>query len=267
MCGYRGPSAIRLGAVVEIIHTATLVHDDVIDGAEVRRGRPSPNTRWGNHISVLAGDWLYMQSFQTALRERNFRVLDLLTNLTQHMVEGELIQLEKLGRIDISEEEHLDLVFRKTASLFATCAQLGAVIAGQSPENEAALGEFGRNVGMAFQLIDDLLDLTADAAVLGKPVGSDLKEGKVTLPVILALRCCRPEERQKVATVLSERAFHGVTQEEISELVLRYGSDEAVRERARQYNERALTCLQPFPDSPYKRALQTIPEFVLTREN
>lgn len=267
MCGCRGPSAIRLGAVVEIIHTATLVHDDVIDGAEVRRGRPSSNSRWGNHISVLAGDWLYMQSFQISLRERNFRVLDLLTNLTQHMVEGELIQLEKLGSIDISEEEHLDLVFRKTASLFATCAQLGAVIGAQPPEAEAALGEFGRNVGMAFQLIDDLLDLTADAAVLGKPVGSDLREGKVTLPVILALRDCRPEERQAVATVLAERAFNSVTQQQISDLVVKYGSDEAVRQRARQYTDKALACLRLFPDSPYKRALQTIPEFVLTREN
>lgn len=267
LCGYRGPSAIRLGAVVEIIHTATLVHDDVIDGAEVRRGRPSPNSRWGNHMSVLAGDWLYMQSFQIALRERNFRVLDLLIQLTQLMVEGELIQLDQIGRIDISEAEHMDLVMRKTASLFSTCTQLGAVLSGQSPEREAALAEFGRYLGMAFQLVDDLLDLTADAAVLGKPVGSDLREGKVTLPVILTLRNCQPEERQKVATVLAERTFENVAQQEITSLVRRYGSDQAVLRQARQYTDRALACLDQFPDSPYKRALQTIPEFVLNREN
>src|ERR1022692_3509090 len=115
LCGYRGPSAVKMGAVVEIIHTATLVHDDIIDGADVRRGRPSANSRWGNHMSVLAGDWMYMQAFSIALRERNFRILDLLIYLTQMMVEGELMQLEMVGRIDLTEQEHLDLVFRKTA--------------------------------------------------------------------------------------------------------------------------------------------------------
>ena len=267
LCGYRGPSAVRLAAVVEIIHTATLVHDDIIDGADVRRGRPSTNSRWGNHMSVLAGDWLYMQSFQIALRERNFRILDLLINLTQLMVEGELIQLEKLGRIDIGDEEHLDLVYRKTACLFAACMQLGAMIAGQNAERETNLAEFGRNIGMAFQLVDDLLDLTADESTLGKPVGSDLREGKVTLPIIYALKKCRAEERRKVVTVLAERAFHTVSQREIVELVGRYDTPAAVKERARSYTDRALDCLDVFPDSPYKRALQALPEFILNREN
>ena len=123
-CGYHGAASIKLGAVVEIIHTATLVHDDIIDGAEVRRGRASTNSRWGNHMSVLAGDWLYMQAFQMALRERNFRILDLLINLTQLMVEGELVQLDHIGRIDLTEQEHMELVYRKTACLFAVCTQL-----------------------------------------------------------------------------------------------------------------------------------------------
>ena len=180
-CGERGDAAIRLGAVVEIIHTATLVHDDVIDGSEVRRGRPSTNQQWGNQTSVLAGDWLYMQAFNLALRQRNFYVLDLLIDLTQMMVEGELMQKDWVGRIDISGEEHSQLVRRKTACLFSVCARLGAVASGGS-EFEQPLADYGWNLGMAFQLVDDILDFNADEAVLGKPVGGDLREGKVTLP-------------------------------------------------------------------------------------
>src|ERR1700675_1530876 len=184
---YRGESAIRLGAVVEMIHSATLIHDDVIDGADTRRGRPSANARWGNHMSVLAGDWLYMQSFEMALRERNFAVLDILIDLTQNMVEGELLQLTRLGQIDLNQAEATELAYRKTACLFSGCSRLGAVLGRQSKHVEEALAEYGRNAGLAFQLVDDLLDFTASPEKLGKPVLSDLKEGKVTLPLIFAL--------------------------------------------------------------------------------
>src|ERR1700729_2998200 len=186
-CGYHGPSSIRMGAVVELIHTATLVHDDVIDGANTRRGRPSTNARWGNHMSVLAGDWLYMQSFEIALRERNFAVLDILIDLTQNMVEGELLQLTRLGRMDVNETEATELAYRKTACLFSGCARLGAVLGQQPKEIEDALAAYGRNAGLAFQLVDDLLDFSASPEQLGKPVLNDLKEGKVTLPLIFAL--------------------------------------------------------------------------------
>ena len=267
LCGYQGQSAIKMGAVVEMIHTATLVHDDIIDNADVRRGRPSANSRWGNHTSVLAGDWMYMQAFQMALRERNFRILDLLINLTQLMVEGELMQLESLGRIDVTEQEHMELVYRKTACLFSACAQLGAMVANESPERENDLAEFGRNLGMAFQLVDDLLDFTADEATLGKPVGNDLHEGKVTLPVIHTLQRCTPAERGLIATVLTEKAFHTVSQRRIVELVERYEAPAAVKKRAREFTDRALDHLSRFPESPYKRALQAVPEFVLNRDN
>src|SRR5271163_2212293 len=186
--GYRGPSAVRMGAVVEMIHSATLVHDDVIDGAQTRRGRPSTNARWGNHMSVLAGDWLYMQSFEMALQERNFAILDILIGLTQNMVEGELLQLTRLGKIDLTEADATELAYRKTACLFSGCAQLGAVLGGQPKHVEEALAEYGRNAGLAFQLVDDLLDFTASPEQLGKPVLSDLKEGKVTLPLIFSLQ-------------------------------------------------------------------------------
>jgi len=164
--GNAGPSAIQMAAVVELLHAATLVHDDVIDAAETRRGRPSSNVKWGNHTCVLAGDWLYMQAFQIALRERNFLILDLLIGLTQMMVEGELLQLERIGRIDITEADCMELVDRKTARLFSVCARLGAVSAHSDAQAQEKLGEFAWNLGMAFQLIDDVLDFTARENVL-----------------------------------------------------------------------------------------------------
>ena len=184
--GCTGHGMIRLGAVVEMVHTATLVHDDIIDGADMRRGRPSANTTWGNEKCVLAGDWLYMQAFRVSLEERSFKVLDLLISLTQQMVEGELLQIEKLG-LAISEKEYYDLIYRKTACLFHVSMRLGSVLAGATDALEAQLGEYGRNLGLAFQIVDDVLDLTASEDVLGKPVASDLREGKATLAVIHSL--------------------------------------------------------------------------------
>ena len=200
-------SAIKLAAVVELLHSATLIHDDVIDSADTRRGRPSANSRWGNHRSVLAGDWLYMQSFQIALEERNFHVLDILIDLTQKMVEGELIQLAKIGRMDVTEEDALRLATHKTACLFSGCARLGAVLGGFDAKHEEALAEYGRYAGLAFQLVDDLLDFTASSEQLGKPVLSDLKEGKVTLPLIYAMENGHREARELVARVLEEKEF------------------------------------------------------------
>src|SRR3954452_13644996 len=210
LCGYNGRGAIRLGAVVEIIHTATLVHDDIIDEAQTRRGRAAANTQWGNSKCVLAGDWLYMQAFKIAVQERNFRVLDVLIELTQQMVEGELLQMEKLGK-SISMEEHLDLIYRKTACLFSVCMRLGGIVGNATTEQEERLGSYGRNLGMAFQIVDDVLDLTASEEVLGKPVASDLREGKATMAVIHAMQHCTGDERAKIEVILRERAFNGVT--------------------------------------------------------
>src|SRR5881398_694802 len=224
--GYTGRGAVRLGAVVEIIHTATLVHDDIIDEAQTRRGRPAANTQWGNSKCVLAGDWLYMQAFKVAVQERNFRILDALIDLTQQMVEGELLQMEKLGKL-ISLEEHFDLIYRKTACLFAACMRMGGILGGATREQEESLSKYGHDLGMAFQIVDDVLDLTASEDVLGKPVASDLREGKVTMAVIHALECCTAEERKKIQTVLSDRAFNGVRHEHILHILNRYGSVEA----------------------------------------
>jgi octaprenyl-diphosphate synthase len=256
--GYRGPGAIRMGAVVEMIHSATLVHDDVIDGAQTRRGRPSTNARWGNHMSVLGGDWLYMQSFELALRERNFAVLDILIGLTQNMVEGELLQLTRLGRMDLTEADATELAYRKTACLFSGCSRLAA---------------YGRNAGLAFQLVDDLLDFTASPEELGKPVLSDLKEGKVTLPLIFALEADAgsnghaSEGRRRVAKVLEERGFLSVKPEQITRLVKDTGALNRASNLARDYVSRAKTALEELPDSEYRRALLAVPDFILDRKN
>ncbi|HVP43936.1 MAG TPA: polyprenyl synthetase family protein [Terriglobales bacterium] len=258
-------SVIRLGAVVEIIHTATLVHDDIIDEAQTRRGRPSANTQWGNSKCVLAGDWLYMQAFKIAVQERNFRVLDALIDLTQQMVEGELLQMEKLGK-SISQEEHFDLIFRKTACLFSTCMRLGAILGKAPEEQEEKLAKYGRDVGMAFQIVDDVLDLTASEEVLGKPVASDLREGKATLAVIHALERCTPAERKQIETVLRERAFNGVGHQDILKILNRYGSLDFALARASEYAAEARELIREFPDSEIKRALLWVPDFVVSRE-
>jgi octaprenyl-diphosphate synthase len=263
--GYRGRGAVRLGAVVEIIHTATLVHDDIIDEAKTRRGRPAANTQWGNSKCVLAGDWLYMQAFKIAVQERNFRILDTLIELTQQMVEGELLQMEKLGQL-ITIEEHFDLICRKTACLFSVCMRLGAILGGATEAEQEALGQYGHDLGMAFQIVDDVLDLTASEDVLGKPVASDLREGKVTMAVIHALERCTTEERAKIETILRDRAFNGVTHAQIMEILQRYGSLEAAAFRAARYAESAANALGIFADSEIKRALLWAPEFVVARE-
>ncbi len=262
---YQGRGAVRLGAVVEIIHTATLVHDDIIDEARTRRGRPAANTQWGNSKCVLAGDWLYMQAFKVAVQERNFRILDTLIELTQQMVEGELLQMEKLGKL-ITLDEHFDLIYRKTACLFSVCMRMGAILGGATPEQEDALGQYGRDLGMAFQIVDDVLDLTASEGVLGKPVASDLREGKVTMAVIHALERCTPAERTKIETILRDRGFNGVTHAQVLDILQRYGSLDAATNHATQYAESARRAICHFPDSENKRALLWAPDFVVARE-
>jgi octaprenyl-diphosphate synthase len=263
--GYSGEGMIRLGAVVEMVHTATLVHDDIIDAADKRRGRPSANTTWGNAKCVLAGDWLYMQAFRTALDERNFRILDLLIGLTQQMVEGELLQMEKLG-LAIGEEDYNSLIYRKTACLFEVSMKLGSVLAGANDATEHHMGEYGKALGMAFQVVDDVLDLTATEEVLGKPVASDLREGKATLPVIHALENGSTAERDAIQAVLTERNFNGVTQPQILNILQRHGSVEFAMNTAFQYAEAARTALNGLPDSEYKRALMWVPDFVVARD-
>jgi octaprenyl-diphosphate synthase len=265
LLGFAEQPAIRLGAVVEMLHTATLVHDDIIDGADTRRGRPSANTTWGNEKCVLAGDWLYMQAFKVALEERNLRVLDLLIGLTQQMVEGELLQIQKLGKM-VSEAEYYDLIFRKTACLFSVSMRLGAVLAKAPEADENSLAAYGRAVGLAFQIVDDVLDLTANEEVLGKPVASDLREGKATLAVIHAADHGTAADRKAIRRVLDDRSFENVSRQQIREILVRNGSVEYAMTAADRYAEQSRQALYPFPDSEFKRALLWVPDFVVARE-
>jgi octaprenyl-diphosphate synthase len=264
MLGYSGNGAIRLGAVVEMVHTATLVHDDIIDGADMRRGRPSANTTWGNEKCVLAGDWLYMQAFKVALEEKNLRVLDLLIGLTQQMVEGELLQIQKLGKA-VSEAEYYDLIYRKTACLFAVSMRLGAVLAGANEAEETGLAAYGRTVGLAFQIVDDVLDLTGTEEELGKPVASDLREGKATLAVIHSIDHGTAADRQTIQRVLDDRSFENVSRQQIQEILAKHGSVEYAMGVAERYAKQSIKALAPLPESEFKRALLWLPDFVVAR--
>jgi octaprenyl-diphosphate synthase len=266
MCGYDGPVGPRLGAVIELIHSATLVHDDIIDNADVRRGRASVNAQWGNEITVLMGDWLYMTSFSLALGERHLRVLDVLIEATRKMVEGELIQLTFNGNLDITEAQHLDISMRKTAFLFSACSQLGGILGTAGEEKEELLRLYGLNVGLAFQLVDDVLDLTSNENTLGKPVGSDLKEGKLTLPLIYLMRDGEPRHRDLVREALREKSPDAPNRNAVLELVRDYHTADRVLEKAHEYARRATDCLKDFPDSEARRALLSIPEYIVERD-
>jgi len=266
MLGEVSPTVIRLAAVVEFLHNATLVHDDIIDGADTRRGRPSANAQWGNPMTVLAGDWLYMQSFAVALGERNLDVLTTLIEITQKMVEGELLQLTLLGRSEASEQQLLDIVERKTAYLFSGCTKLPAIAAGLNHGAANRLGAAGKSLGMAFQLIDDMLDLTSTRETLGKPVASDLKEGKMTLPVSFIMRRGGAGDALKVLTVLEERDFRTVDSQEILMLVEKFEGLAQTRLLAEEYAKEAKALLEDFPPSTYRDAIVSIPEFILNRK-
>lgn len=257
---------IRMAAVVECLHMATLVHDDVIDQAELRRGQPSVNQVWGNEITVLMGDWLYMSAFEMALQERSFEVLDILTSLTRQMTEGELIQLEHIGNMAITIDEYLDVIRRKTAYLFSACTEIGALMGGATRLQQQALRDFGLNLGMAFQLIDDVLDFTSTDHVLGKPAGNDLREGKVTLPVIYLLEQASADQRQMVEAVIRERDYKQVERSHLVRLLNECGALSRARAVARQYAMQARALIEDFAPSSSQRALIEMTLFVTERE-
>jgi octaprenyl-diphosphate synthase len=266
LCGYDGPIGPRLGAVIEMLHSATLLHDDIIDNASVRRGRASINAQWGNEITVLMGDWLYMTAFRLALGERRLKVLDILIEATRKMVEGELIQLTYNGNLDITEEQHLDISIRKTAFLFSACSQLGAILGSAGEEDEERLRLYGLNVGLAFQLVDDVLDFTSNESTLGKPVGSDLKEGKLTLPLIYLMRDGEPRHRELVRSALHNGDQNPAARDEIIQLVRDFHTADRVLEKAHDYARKARTCLDPFPSCQARDALMAIPDYIVERD-
>ena len=258
-------NSIRMATVMEFLHTATLVHDDIIDGAETRRDRPTVNAVYGNETAVLMGDWLYMSAFETSLAERSLPILDILTAVTRKMTEGELLQLQLLGRTDISEVEYLDVLQRKTAYLFSACCEVGAILGGANDEQRTTLRDYGLNLGTAFQLTDDLLDFTATDDSLGKAAGVDLLAGKVTLPLIY-LREADPSATTKIQAVISDGNYDRVTRAELHAAVERVEGLERARARADSFAEAARSALEVLPDSEYCDALRAIPTYVLERE-
>src|SRR2546425_8738167 len=251
-------SSIRMATVMEFLHTATLVHDDVIDKAETRRNRPSINSEFGNQTAVLMGDWLYMSAFETSLAERSLAILDILTAVTRKMTEGELLQLTLLGRTDISEEQYFDVIARKTAYLFSACCEIGALLGGADRQSQNNLRDYGMNLGVAFQLIDDLLDFTSSEEVLDKPAGADLLEGKVSLPLIFLLQRA-PELRGAVQTVISEASYKSVSRDSLLDAMERTGALQLAFERAIEYATAARSSLDGLNDSPYAQVLASIP--------
>jgi octaprenyl-diphosphate synthase len=265
LAGYEGERAILYASVVEFIHTATLVHDDIIDGSDLRRGRLAVHSRWGNDITVLLGDYLYIKSMALALTQDSLDVIRLLCDVTLRMIEGELYQLTKTGQVDITEDEHFDIIRRKTAFLFGGCAQIGGLLGGVTPAQEEALREYGFNLGIAFQLVDDLLDYTADESALGKPVGGDLREGKITLPIIYLL------QRAEIAVplirgVVQERTVDRETWREIRRLLVEHKATDAAYDKAVEYAARAKACLDAFPPAREREALMALPDYVLARD-
>lgn len=259
------PNVVRMATVMEFLHTATLVHDDIIDNAEVRRNRPSINSRFGNQTAVLMGDWLYMSAFETSLQERSLTILDILTTVTRKMTEGELLQLTTLGRADISEEQYFDILLRKTAYLFSACCEIGALLGGADDAWRRALREYGLSLGAAFQLVDDLLDFTATDEALGKAAGVDLIEGKITLPLIYLLGRDHTE-RDAVLSVMREGSYRTATRARLIAAAERTGALEEARSRASEFAESARAALDALPDSPYRDALCALPSFILERD-
>ncbi|HYE86084.1 MAG TPA: polyprenyl synthetase family protein [Vicinamibacterales bacterium] len=266
LCGYSGSRAVLNAAVVEFIHTATLVHDDIIDDADVRRGRKAVHSQWGNDVTVLAGDFLYIKSMAMALSQDTLEIVRLLCDVTLRMIEGEIYQLTKNGVVDLTEEEHFEIIRRKTAYLFGGCAQIGGMLGEVSTEKQEALREYGFSLGVMFQLVDDLLDFTGAADTLGKPIGGDLREGKITLPLIHLLNNGGLEAGDLIRNAVRDRDISPEKWARLKALLNEHRSIEYAYARAVEFAETAKRQLRLFAPSPEREALMGLADFVLLRD-
>ncbi len=264
LCGYRGEHHIRLATVLEFIHTATLIHDDIIDGARTRRGRTSANRRWGNSTTVLFGDYLFAKAMEMALGAGSLQVMERLAEVTLRMTEGEMLQTRYVGRLDLTEDEYLDLVERKTAALFGCCCELAGLVADVDERRLGSLRGFGTDLGMAFQLVDDLLDFTGDAATMGKPAASDLREGKATLAVLDLLGSGPVDAAELARFAIEDGDPEAIAR--LTDLLHEHGSIERARHRARRFAESAVRQLDGFGGGPAYEALAGMPELILSRD-
>ena len=266
LCDYQGKDAYRLSTIFEYLHAASLLHDDVVDNAENRRNRPSANHVWGNHAAVLEGDFLYSNASLIAVGSNNLLFLKRITETAKQMAEGQLMELVHTDDWETSREEYMEIITAKTAVLMSAACACGAIISGAEREAEQSLGQFGLNMGIAFQIMDDLLDYTSSEDVFGKPVGKDLKEGKITLPLIYTLPKIEASEGNRLENLFKN---HQATEEDYRQLiglVRSKGALDQIKDEARSYVDRAAGCLSKFPDSPAKRGLLELNRFIVERK-
>lgn len=265
LCGYKGDRHIAMASLIEFIHTATLLHDDVVDKAELRRGVLSANSIWGNDACVLVGDFLFTKSFSLMVENGDWKILKAISTATTLMAEGEIEELVRTNDLSITEDKYLSIIFKKTASLISAATHIGAILGKVPIEKELAMYEFGKNVGMAFQLIDDKLDYTSNEEEFGKKIGIDLQEGKITLPLIIAYSRCNEDEKAFIQKVIDSQSIKKEDFLKVVEIIERYDGISETWFRAKQYIEDAKTHLQLFPDSKEKHALMTLADYVLER--
>ena len=266
LSGYSGNLAVLYASVVEFIHTATLVHDDIVDHSTLRRGRQAVHSKWGNDVTVLLGDYLYIKSMALALTQDSLDVVRILCDVTLRMIEGELFQLSKNGDLALSESDHFEIIQRKTADLFGGCAEIGGILGNVGPEGRRALREYGFSLGVAFQLVDDLLDLTGREEVLGKPIASDLREGKLTLPLIHLVQQGGLHVRTLVADVVRDRQLTPERWQEIAACLSEHRSLDYAYRKATEFGARAKGSLAALPASPEREGLMALADYVLSRD-
>lgn len=267
LCGYQGERQIPIGTVLEFIHTATLLHDDVIDQATQRRGNPSAHTIWGSTASVLVGDFLFAKAFHLMVQDGDLRILNILSEMTTRIARGEIHELVKSYDVTLGEEEYLEIIRDKTACLFSAACQIGGVLGGVSPERVDALAGLGMRLGMAFQLVDDTLDYTPAGEGFGKDPGTDLREGKVTLPLIYTLQKCTAEERERIASIIGgdEEIQPGGFQA-TQEIITKWGGVDYTMEQARRYVEEAKGLLALLPPARERDALLAVADYIVERK-
>lgn len=274
LCGYKGDKRAILGAVIEAIHTASLLHDDVIDGAQTRRGKTASHVLWGNHMVILIGDYLYSKALRIAVGQRSQKVMDALSEATTRMSEAEVLQLSKTGDPEITEEEYFTIISGKTGVLISAACRIGAVLADMPEEKETALRDFGLKAGIAFQLADDVLDYVAQQATLGKKLGKDLEEGKITMPLIHLLKDASQAERDEVTVIIKEASKeendddrNGSHLSRIIKLYAKYDSIAKAMRTAQGLIDEAHQCLAIFPESPHKDALLALAAYSMQRKS
>ena len=264
-CGYTHDRHIDLAAIIEFIHTATLLHDDVVDASELRRNRETANAVWGNEASVLVGDFLYSRSFEMMVDVGQMRIMDILSHATNRIAEGEVLQLLNVHNPDASEHDYMEVIKRKTATLFEAGARLGGVISGAAPEQEQAMADYGLHLGIAFQLVDDALDYNASNQDIGKNIGDDLAEGKPTLPLIQAMKMANEEQRRRLQKVVEHGGLDEI--DFVMEMIRAGNAIDYTEKLARDQAEQAKAALEIIPASPYREALAGLADFSVARTN